>query len=183
MKNIFFIVLVLFLLMLGCKKKTPEPQLGTISSLQYDGKLMQRPGTRLEIISTDMESRCHIPQYSIQLSIISHNDTLVESIYIGDIPKSKIGRTLLTTATGGCDSLADVSFTMDRFSSFLVAAYDPLKKFDNYVDIHSFDSKTKEVKGKFKLTLANNSYSQYPKQLGYRDTIVFESGDFTVRLQ
>jgi hypothetical protein len=180
MKNIY--LAILFLIVLGCREKKVEPVLGTISSLQFDGKPIQRVGTRLEISAFDITSRCNISQYAIQLSLISHNDTLVETLYIGDIPKSKTGIITLTKASGTCDSLPDVGFTMDRYSSFLVAAYEPLKKFDNYINIQSFDTKINEVKGRFKLTLVNDSYSQYPKQFGYRDTIVLDGGEFTVRL-
>lgn len=183
MKNIIIISVFLLILIFGCKKKKVEPLYGTISSLLFDGKPIQREGTKLQILAYNTSDRCKISQYGIQIFLRSFNDTLIETISVSDLPMMKTGIISLAKGFGYCDTIPEVSFTMDRYADLQVASYGPLKNFDNYVNILSFDNKTKEVKGQCKLTLVNNTYSQYQKQFGYRDTIVFESGDFTVRLQ
>ena len=185
MKNLFFALLLLFIFEVSCKKKTVEPLYGTISSLQFDGKPMQRPGTNLQILGyLSTGTSCNLPNYGIQVSLRSFNDTLVEKISISYLKIGKLGVIpLYGTPQTNCDTIPSVYFTFVKGRDLLVADYSPMKKSDNYVNVQSFDDKTKEVKGKFKLTLINNSYTQYPKNFGYRDTIVFESGDFTVRLQ
>ena len=151
--------------------------------MQFDGKPMQRTGTKLEILGYNETKRCKIAQYGIMMYLRSFNDSLVEIISFHQIPMSKTGVIPLQEGDIGCDSIPNVIFTMDQAQSFIVAAYVPLKNYDNFINIQSFDDKTKVVKGKFKLNLVNNSYSQYPRFVGYRDTIVFEGGDFTVQLQ
>ena len=184
MKNILFISLVLFLLASSCKKKTIEPLFGTISSMSFDGKPMQRAGTRLKIRGIDETSRCKNPEYGILISLHSINDTLVEQLSVGSIPMSKTGIIKLSKRElPDCDGIPEVGFGMMRQFDMVVAGFSPMKNADNYINIHSFDTKTKEVKGNLKVTLVNDFYGDYHKAFGYRDTIVFESGDFTVRLQ
>lgn len=182
MRNIFFIIFIFFFLAIGCKKKTVEPLYGTISSFTFDGKPMQRPGTKLQIAAYNITSRCNISEYTISITNRASNDTLNEMIYMSALPMFKTGVIFLSKSLVSCDTVPEAGFIMSN-SDLAITSYRPLKNFDNYVNILSFDDKTKEVKGRCKLTLVNNTYSQYQKQFGYRDTIVFESGDFTVRLQ
>ena len=186
MKKIIFVFITFSLIVFACKKKngtSVEPIYGIISSLQFDGKSLPRPNNKLEILGYNETNRCKIPQYGIQISQRAPFDSLVETISLHQIPMSKIGKIPLKEGDIGCDSIPNVIFTMNQARSFLVAAYIPLKNYENYINIKSFDDNTKEVKGNLRLTIVNDSYSQYPRYVGYRDTIIFESGDFTVRLQ
>ncbi len=182
MKNILFILFALSLIIISCRKKGDEPIFGQISSLSFDGKQIIRPNMTLQILGYDGTSRCNIQQYSIAIKINSPNNDISEKIGILDIPMSKTGiiKVNRDTSINSCDTLTFASYHMTEGGDVTVATFIPLRNADNFINIQSFNAKTKEAKGKFKLTLVNTDYSQYPKQFGYRDTIVFESGDFTV---
>ena len=184
MKNVIFGLLFGLLFILGCKKKNVEPLYGTISSFNVDGKPFKREGVQLQILGYDETKRCKISQYGIIMLFRSYKDTLVEQIGFHQIPMFKIGIIPIPDSKdrASCDSLPTATFGMTRHEDLFVAGFSVLKNFDNYLDVESFDKNTKEVKGKFKLTLIVNDYPEYHKALGYRDTVVFESG-FAVKLQ
>jgi hypothetical protein len=183
MKKNGFIVLASFaFLALSCKKKNIEPLYGEISSLQFDGKSFEKPGMKLYVLAYDGTQRCKIPQYRIQFILRAANDSLIEQISMRNLPMAKTGIIHFRKSVESCDTIPDVLFSLNQGGDMTVADFSTLPKYDNYINIKSFDEKTKEVKGNFKLTLRVNDYPTYHRHW-YRDTIAFESGDFSVRLQ
>lgn len=181
MKKIYLIIIIIAVLFnSACRKEGAKPHYGTITALNYDGKSVLRPNMSISILGYDGTSRCNISQYSIAIKMST--GVIEEKISMIDLPMAKTGIIKIETdkSINNCDTIPRASYGISEGGDLSLVTYSPLRNFDNYVNIQSFDSKTRVAKGNFKLTMVNNTYSAYPKQLGYRDTIVFECKEFAV---
>lgn len=140
-----------------------------------------RAGFNLNVFASELNKVCPKPHYAIVVEHYAKNDSLWEKIYIGGLSPNKVGKFPLLYRNGGlgspCDSVPEASFELSR-EDLGIAAYVVLNKSDSYINIESFNTSTKEVKGTFDITFVANGTSAESRKI-YPDTVRFNGAKFT----
>ena len=176
-KFIFFYIL---LMLFGCKKKETGLLYGEISPFYVNQQLMPRAAFNLNVFAMELNKVCPKPHYAIVVEHYAKNDSLWEKIDIGGLSPNKTGKFPLLYRNGAfgnaCDSVPNASFVLS-YQDVVIALYVVLNKSDSYINIESFNTSTKEVKGTFDITFVANGTSEESRMI-YPDTIRFSGAKF-----
>ena len=182
MKNLIFIF-GLLLFFFGCKKKdmTPTYIYGDISSFYANGRLTPREGFDLKIRAVMNIDRCKEPYYGLIVDHTAKFDTLREKISVHELSLNRLGKIPLLYKPIGtfCDSISTARFYMSGGDGDVqIGIYVISKKAESFVNIESYDTKTKEVKGTFDITFVAEGTSVRTRAI-YPDTIRFSGAKFS----
>jgi hypothetical protein len=178
MKNLIFFYGLL--LLLGCKKKHERPTYGQISAFYVNGKSLPRDGYELSVLASQTGTKnCSTPHYAISSNHNAKNGFLQEQIYISGLPHNKIGKIPLTYRPphNSCDSIPTAVFLMSEVD-LTIGEYVLLRSADSFINIESYNTQTKEVKGTFDVTFVENGTSTVSRGI-YPDTIRFDRAKFS----
>ncbi len=189
-QNIFFILILLLALQMGCKGKeiptptAPELKLGTISNLTVNGNSLPRTGMELKVWAQYFK-QCSKVIYDITVKHETVKFTNIqEYFFFSNLPPDKLGKINLSPFSSikdTCNLSPNGSFDMYAGNDRFVASYDLLKTSDNYIFIDSFDKTKNEVTGTMNVTYIATGTSETSRAI-YPDTLRFENAKFTAPL-
>jgi enamine deaminase RidA (YjgF/YER057c/UK114 family) len=172
-------------LKIGAGNPFEDPKvLGTITPFSVNQKSW--PYSNYTLRTYALSNKACTSKYSI---FIVHDaqetPKYTEELIFKELPYGKIGRFPLKfhnfQVPFNCDSLG--SYYADFWlndDDVVFGSYGIAKNSESYVEIESFNTQTKEVKGNFKLTLAvSGRSSDYPNYY-YPDTLRLSGGKFTL---